>query len=78
MMKNEAYLTSKPGETHVLFFTDGGEVGLDLTEFNSAFNLKWVEIRTGETTSESTVEGGEIVNLKAPGTLEWLAVLTLK
>ena len=76
--ENEAYLTSKPGETYVLFFTDGGEVGLDLTEFDMEFSLKWFEIRTGEITSESKIEGGKIVNLKAPGTLEWVAVLSSK
>ncbi len=76
--ENEAYLASKAGETYVLFFTDGGEVGLDLSDFNSVFNLKWMEIRTGKTTSKSTVEGGEIVNLKAPGTLEWILILQKK
>jgi Putative collagen-binding domain of a collagenase len=76
--QNEAYLASKPGETYVLFFTDGGEVGLDLSDFNSSFNLKWMEIRTGNTTSESTIEGGKIVNLKAPGTLEWVLILQKK
>ena len=74
--ENEAYLTSKPGETYVLFFTDGSEVGLDLTDFNSTFHLKWMEIRTGKTISENTIEGGKIVNLKAPGILEWVAVLS--
>ncbi len=74
--ENEAYLTSETGETYVLFFTDGGEVGLDLTGFNVPFNIKWLEIRTGKTISQSTIEGGKIVNLKAPGKLEWVAVLS--
>lgn len=76
--ENEAYLASKPGEFYVLFFTDGGEVGLDLTGFDKDFSLKWFEVRTGKTTSESRVEGGKITNLKAPGTLEWVAVLSSK
>jgi hypothetical protein len=75
---NEAYLASKPGETYVLFFTDGGEVGLDLTEFSSAFSLKWFEVRTGKSLDDNLVNGGEIVKLKAPGKLEWVAVLTSK
>ncbi len=73
--ENEAYLTSKSGETYVLFFADGGEVGLDLSEFDNDFSLKWFEVRTGKTIFESIIEGGKIVNLKAPDTLEWVAVL---
>ncbi|MCF6332365.1 MAG: hypothetical protein L3J11_03695 [Draconibacterium sp.] len=76
--ENEAYLASNPGNVYVIFFTDGGEVGLDLTGFKTEFNLKWMEIRTGETISESRVEGGTIVDLKAPDTLEWVAILSKK
>lgn len=76
--ENEAYLASNPGNVYVIFFTDGGEIGLDLTGFKTEFNLKWMEIRTGETISESRVEGGTIVDLKAPDTLEWVAILSKK
>ncbi len=31
---NEAYLTSKAGETYIVFFPNGGEVELDLTKYN--------------------------------------------
>ncbi len=76
--ENEAYLTSKPGKIYVLFFTDGGEIGLDLTEFNSEFNLKWFNIRNGEISSENKLKGGEIVKLSPPGELEWIALITSK
>lgn len=73
--ENEAYLASKQGEAYVLFFTDGGEVGLDLTNFDKEFNVKWFDIRNGETRSEESIEGGKVVSLKAPGNLEWVAVI---
>ncbi|NQU51951.1 MAG: hypothetical protein HQ522_05385 [Bacteroidetes bacterium] len=76
--ENEAFLTSKPGEAYVLFFTNGGEVSLDLPEFNSEFSLEWIEIRTGKTQNGNLVKGGEIVKLKAPGELEWVAILVSK
>jgi len=76
--ENEAYLSSKPGEAYIIFFTDGGEVGLDLNEYDSSFNIKWMEIRKGKWNGESKVKGGNIVQLTAPGADEWVAVLTSK
>ena len=76
--ENEAYLASKPGKSYVLFFTDGGEVGLDLTKFEKEFNVKWFDIRKGKLISESKITGGKIVNLKVPGELEWLALIKMQ
>jgi hypothetical protein len=73
--ENEAYLTSKPGEVYIVFFTDGGEVGLDLSGSQSDFTLKWINIRKGEWERETRIQGGAVVTLEAPGALEWLAVL---
>ena len=76
--EDEAYLASKPGEIYVLFFTDGGKVGLDLTDFDSDFNLKWINVQTGETQPETIIKGGKIVEIKVLGELEWVAVLYKK
>jgi hypothetical protein len=73
--ENEAYLTSKPGEVYIVFFTNGGEVKLDLTTTKSSFTIRWFDIRNGKMVSESKIDGGKIVNLKSPGDLEWVAVL---
>ncbi len=76
--ENEAYLASKPGETYVLFFTNGGEVGLDLTNFDKEFHIKWFGIRKGELMIESKVSGGKVLALKAPLESECIAVLNSK
>lgn len=76
--ENEAYLALKPGETYVVFFTDGGEIGLDLSEFDKEFTLNWFDIRNGEMTDENQIKGGEIVALKAPAELEWIALISSK
>jgi len=76
--ENEAYLASKNGEFYVVFFTNGGEVGLDLTEVNKEFNVKWYGIRNGVLASEQKVNGGAKIQLEAPGKLEWIAVLQEK
>ncbi len=73
--ENEAYLTSNPGEVYIVFFTNGGEIGLDLTTAKSSFSVTWFDIRDGKMVSENKIDGGKIVTLKAPGKLEWVAVL---
>ena len=74
--ENEAYLASNPGENYVVFFTDEGKVGLDLTKFKSAFKLKWMNIRERKWHSQEDIEGGKILELSTPGKNEWVAVLT--
>ncbi len=73
--ENEAYLTSKPGEVYIIYFTGGGEVSLDLIEFDSEFKLKLIELITGEWSGEETVNGGRIVNVTVPGSNGWVAVI---
>jgi hypothetical protein len=76
--ENEAYLTSLPGKVYIIFFTNGGEVGLDLSNLPSGFSLKWMDVRKGVWASKSRIKGGKVVSLKAPGALEWIAVLEKK
>ena len=73
--ENEAYLTSKPGEVYILFFTNGGEAGLDLSAAKSTYSIQWFDIRNGKKVSESKIDGGKIIKLKSPGELEWVAVV---
>lgn len=72
---NEAYLTCQPGEAYIVFFTNGGEVGLDLSKTKGNFRLKWMNIREGGWKTESRISGGRVILLEPPGSLEWLAVL---
>ena len=73
--ENEAYLTCTPGKAYVVFFTDGGEVGLDLRQHPGTYRLTWANIRTGEWTREMRIKGGEIIRLLPPGSQEWTAII---
>ncbi len=73
--ENEAFLASKPGERYVLFFSNGGEVGLNLKDFNQGFSLKWYEIKTGKIHAETQLTGGEIVQIKTPSEGNWIAII---
>jgi len=38
--ENEAYLAARLGQAYALYFTNGGEVGLDLREFPRKFSVQ--------------------------------------
>jgi hypothetical protein len=76
--ENEAYLASKEGVAYVVFFTNGGEVELNLSSAKSSFKVRWFDIRKGILVSENKIRGGEVVILKAPGELEWVALISRK
>jgi len=74
---NEAYAAGAPGRAWLVLFCDGGQVGFDLRDQPGAFDLRWVEIRTGAWRDQPVrVQGGQTVALHAPGRSLWLAVLT--
>lgn len=70
---DEAYLSAKPGEQYALYFTDGGSVSLDLTTYQNSFKVKWIDLKTGKWGDETTIKGGETVQISAPGSGGWLA-----
>jgi hypothetical protein len=82
---NEAYLATKPGERYALYFTNGGSVGLDLSEAPGTFSITWISVAMGRTVASSqrggyrlmdgTVQGGGVVTLTAPYKGGWVAAL---
>ena len=74
--ENEAYLAAKPGEKYVIYFTEGGAVGLNLIDYRERFCLRWIDINTGDWhTSQTYLEGGEIVNISTPFQSPYIAVI---
>jgi hypothetical protein len=73
--ENEAYLAAQPGAVYALYFTDGGDVGLDLSQAQGVMDLRWLDIRSGTWALASRVNGGEAVRIKAPAAGHWLAVI---
>ncbi len=73
--ENEAYLAAKPGKAYLLFFTDGGEVILDLTPWPGNYHLSWFSVRRGEKHSEKVIPGGGKMKLIPPEGNEWVALL---
>jgi predicted SnoaL-like aldol condensation-catalyzing enzyme len=72
---NEAYLACNPGKAYALYFTNGGEVGLDLRKDRGRYSLRWIDIRTGQWRGEQPINGERIVTIKAPSKGHWVAVI---
>ncbi len=72
---DEAYLSARPGEKYVLYFTQGGSVGLDLTDHRGNFQLRWISIRTGDRAEKMFVSGGKVVTINAPSEAPWVATI---
>ena len=73
---DEAYLAANPGKEFVLYFTDGGSVGLNLKGHRSDFKLKWVNISSGGWGKETQLRGDRIVTVTAPEQGPWVAAIT--
>lgn len=82
---NEAYLAAKPGQSYALYFTDGGSVGLDLSDAPGVFNVTWISVSMGIRTDTSaaggyrrmkkTLRGGAVATLSAPYKGGWVAAI---
>jgi len=73
--KDEAYLSAQPGKQYVLYFTEGGSVDLNLKAHPGKFQLRWIDIRTGNWGKRTTLTGGKAVPITAPNADPWVAVL---
>jgi hypothetical protein len=74
--ENEAYCRFTDKKDFIIFFTDGGEVELELTIGN--YHLKWLEAETASWTNESTIISSGKINLAAPDKGLWFAVISLQ
>ncbi len=72
---DEAYLACRPGVSYVLYFTEGGTVGLDLQAYPQSFDLHWINIAGPGSQAKRTVSGGGISTISAPDQGPWVAVL---
>lgn len=82
---NEAYLAAKPGQCYALYFTNGGSVGLDLSQAPGTYSVTWISVAMGIVvknsqtatydTKDKTLTGGGIVTLNAPYKGGWVAAI---
>jgi hypothetical protein len=77
---DEAYLAAKPGQAYILYFTKNGagSVGLDLSPYSqTTFQVRWVNVATGDWGPGGALAGGRIVTLDRPSdSVHWVAAIT--
>ena len=59
----------------MLYFTDGGSVGLNLKGHPGKLQLRWIDIRTGNWGDRTTILGGKAVTINAPDKGPWAAAI---
>lgn len=64
---NEAYLAADPGKAYAIYFPAGGEVTLDLRKAKGPFQVRWINIDTGEWGPTADLKGGDKVQVSPPG-----------
>jgi hypothetical protein len=76
---DEAYLAADPGKAYILYFTKmgAGSVGLKLDTFSGeTFELRWVNVDTGDSGPTRCVSGGSTVTIERPdATAHWVATV---
>ena len=60
----------------MLYFTDGGSVGLDLSRVHGKFILQWIDIGKGESFGEHAFSAGRVIPITAPAKGGWVAAIT--
>ncbi|QDV36230.1 hypothetical protein [Tautonia plasticadhaerens] len=73
---DDAYLTCEPGEQYVVYFPDGGRVGLDLGEAAGRFRVRWLDVEAGDWRDAGPADGTRRLDLEAPGEGHWVALVT--
>ena len=76
---DEAYIAADPGKAYILYFTKngGGSVGLKLDNYpDTTFELRWVNIGTGNWGLNKTILGGSTVTIDRPdNSSHWVATI---
>ena len=70
---NEAYCLARPGSSYAVYFPDGGEVTLDLSDADGQWTVRWLDIMNNRWHDSTFVDAGNTVNLKPPGSGQWTA-----
>ena len=75
--ENEAYLAADPGKSYAVYFPDGGEVKLDVTDVNGKLKVRWINIGTGEWGNSQEFTGGGKIRLSTPDKGNWVVALVV-
>jgi len=73
--EHEAYCRCKPGQEYAIYFPDGGEVDLDLTQYKRDYLVQWLNVLQSEWGERENIEGGNKIHLSAPDAGHWIVLI---
>ena len=76
--ENEAYCRAIEGKSYTVYFTNGGEVKLDLTKAKSKAQIQWLDVINSKWSKRDTIKGGEIAKVRTPSNGHWILLLNFK
>lgn len=76
--KEEAYIAAKEGEYYLIYFTNEGEVKLDLSKQKGRYTLRWIDIENAEWIGDEKIKAGSMINIKARSKNGSFAVINKK
>jgi hypothetical protein len=72
---NEAYCMANPGTEYAVYFTDGGEVILDISSLNKPATVQWLDIMKSQWSGPRRIEGKSKLNLRCPSRGYWAVLV---
>ena len=75
MNLNEAYCLAEEGRQYAIYFTDGGEVNIDLSQLRKKGTIRWLDINKSEWSKPEKIKGKGAVKITSPGQGQWVALI---
>src|SRR6056297_168275 len=72
---DEAYLTRIESQHYAVYFTNGGEVSLEIPSQPQQWEIRWLDVGRSEWVRGDRIAAKDRVDLKTPGQGHWIAVL---
>ncbi len=73
--KGEAYIAAKEGKYYLIYFTNEGDVKLDLTNQRGKYIIHWIDINSSEWIGEEKIKAGGLIDVKAKCNSGCIAVI---
>ncbi len=73
--ENEAYCIANPGTEYAVYFTNGGEVLLDVSKASGDLTVRWLDIMRSEWAAETEGRGGGELLLRCPSDGYWAVLI---
>jgi hypothetical protein len=74
----KAFLAAKRGENYAILLPEGGSAQVDLTGCQGTFQVRWIDVSTGDFGRNGEMQGDAVVTVMAPGSGPWLAAVSKK